>query len=379
MPATFRHLALNADDVQRAKAFYEARVRLALRPVGAAGLLPGPQRRRRPHRRAAAPAGAEAGRADAGFEATMAVDDIAATMAAIEAAGGRIARPADLHRGRRPAGLLRGHRRQPRRGHAVRRGRAIELRRRLSRPLGRDHLPGRRRGSIATTIPGASSPSATAASCGWSAMRPPGCRRRPAPSGCRPASRTRSSCAARWRPASSTSAPELAEPLPAQPEVLEVAPLLRELILHILKLRMLHPDKPEQDRLARLLIDLLTRRRAASTWRCRCRATAARWRWPSGCRTQPADPRQPRRPRAPRRAPPAHAAAAVPGRDRADAGGLAAEGAADLGRSAALSGGAPASVDRRFDCGYDSPSAFITAFKRQFGVTPGRYPAAREP
>ena len=25
------------------------------------------------------------------------------------------------------------------------------------------------------------------------------------------------------------------------------------------------------------------------------------------------------------------------------------------------------------DCGYDSPSAFISAFKRQFGVTPGRY------
>jgi AraC-like DNA-binding protein len=25
------------------------------------------------------------------------------------------------------------------------------------------------------------------------------------------------------------------------------------------------------------------------------------------------------------------------------------------------------------DCGYESPSAFITAFKRQFGVTPGRF------
>jgi len=26
--------------------------------------------------------------------------------------------------------------------------------------------------------------------------------------------------------------------------------------------------------------------------------------------------------------------------------------------------------------GYESPSAFITAFKRQFGVTPGRYRSA---
>ena len=38
----------------------------------------------------------------------------------------------------------------------------------------------------------------------------------------------------------------------------------------------------------------------------------------------------------------------------------------------ALSGGASVSVAAA-QCGYASPSAFITAFKRQFGVTPGRY------
>ena len=37
-----------------------------------------------------------------------------------------------------------------------------------------------------------------------------------------------------------------------------------------------------------------------------------------------------------------------------------------------LSGGASVTA-AAFDCGYDSPSAFITAFKRQFGVTPGRF------
>ena len=37
-----------------------------------------------------------------------------------------------------------------------------------------------------------------------------------------------------------------------------------------------------------------------------------------------------------------------------------------------LSAGAPVTTTA-MDCGYDSVSAFIAAFKRQFGVTPGRY------
>jgi AraC-like DNA-binding protein len=40
--------------------------------------------------------------------------------------------------------------------------------------------------------------------------------------------------------------------------------------------------------------------------------------------------------------------------------------------AAALSAGAPVTA-AALDCGYESPSAFITAFKRQFGVTPGRF------
>jgi AraC-like DNA-binding protein len=43
-----------------------------------------------------------------------------------------------------------------------------------------------------------------------------------------------------------------------------------------------------------------------------------------------------------------------------------------IAAAAALSTGAPVAVTAA-DCGYDSPSAFITAFKRQFGMTPGRY------
>jgi AraC-like DNA-binding protein len=37
-----------------------------------------------------------------------------------------------------------------------------------------------------------------------------------------------------------------------------------------------------------------------------------------------------------------------------------------------LAGGAPVTTTA-FDLGYDSPSAFIAAFKRELGVTPGRY------
>ena len=52
-------------------------------------------------------------------------------------------------------------------------------------------------------------------------------------------------------------APELAEPLPATPQVLEVAPLLRELILHVLAIRTLHQDRPDEARLASLVVDLV--------------------------------------------------------------------------------------------------------------------------
>ena len=54
-------------------------------------------------------------------------------------------------------------------------------------------------------------------------------------------------------------APELAEPLPLHPQVLGGGPAAARLILHILKLRMLNPERSEQNRLARLLIDLLAR------------------------------------------------------------------------------------------------------------------------
>jgi AraC-like DNA-binding protein len=168
-------------------------------------------------------------------------------------------------------------------------------------------------------------------------------------------------------------APELAAPLPAKAGVVEVVPLLRELILHILKLRVLHPDEPEQDRLARLLVDLLVQARPIDL----------ALPLPSDRRALAfADQVQ---------ASPDDATGLANLARRAGASlrtlqrlfpaetGLTLESWRQKARmivaAAALSGGAPVAVTAA-DCGYESPSAFITAFKRQFGVTPGRYRSA---
>jgi predicted enzyme related to lactoylglutathione lyase len=93
MAATLRHLAINADDVQRAKTFYETIFGWRFQPWGppdyyqareaAEGVIVALHGRRE-----LAP-----GARMLGFEATMAVEDIAATAAAVEAAGGRIVMP----------------------------------------------------------------------------------------------------------------------------------------------------------------------------------------------------------------------------------------------------------------------------------------------
>jgi len=90
MAATFRHFAINADDVQRAKRFYETLFGWKFTPYGppnfyqiwnaGAGFIGALHERRE-----LAP-----GKPMFGFEATFAVDDIRATLKAAEANGGRI-------------------------------------------------------------------------------------------------------------------------------------------------------------------------------------------------------------------------------------------------------------------------------------------------
>jgi AraC-like DNA-binding protein len=164
--------------------------------------------------------------------------------------------------------------------------------------------------------------------------------------------------------------PELAAPLPAEPRVLEVAPLLREVILHILKIRVLDAGEPAHLRLAGFFIDRLTEARVVDLALPlprdrRARALAER------VQAAPAE--------AARLAELARGAGAslrtlqrlFPAET-----GLTLEAWRQKARLiagvASLSAGAPVAVTAAA-CGYDSPSAFITAFKRQFGVTPGRY------
>jgi AraC-like DNA-binding protein len=165
-------------------------------------------------------------------------------------------------------------------------------------------------------------------------------------------------------------APDLVIGASKAARALEVAPLLRELVLHMLKMGLLTRIRPDHARLAGLLLDLLD---------------AAREQDLSA--PLPSDPRALAL---------AHRLVEAPG-ERAGLAALALRAGASLrtmqrlfsdqtGLSlqawrqkarlihavAVLSEGAPVTV-AALDCGYDSPSAFITAFKRQFGVTPGRY------
>jgi AraC-like DNA-binding protein len=151
---------------------------------------------------------------------------------------------------------------------------------------------------------------------------------------------------------------------------IEVAPLLRELILHIVRLGMLNADEPAHARLEELLVDLLA---AAET---------APLELPL-----PADPR----------------AAAFADRLLAEPGSPASLAELARGSGASLrtlqrlflaetglaldawrgrarmqqamaSLGAGASVtEAGLDAGYQGASAFIAAFKRAFGTTPARY------
>ena len=86
MPATLRHFAINADDVGRARRFYEAVMGWTSEPWGppdfyqarGAGVAGALQERR------------EIGGRRQGVEVTFGVEDLAQTLAAIESYGGRL-------------------------------------------------------------------------------------------------------------------------------------------------------------------------------------------------------------------------------------------------------------------------------------------------
>ena len=335
---TLRHLAINADDVQRAKAFYETVFGWRFEPWGppdyyqaheaGEGFImraAGPPRNRsrvrrcwgsrRPSRSTTSPRPRPRSRPPA--------------------AGSRGA--ADLHRGRRPAGLLPDPEGNLFGRHAVRQRARFELRRRLSASARR-----RRPIRTATRLDRHDHPWGQLAFCNSGVMRvisdaaawlSPPTRAIWLPAGRRARDRHE---AARWRPASSTWRRNWPRRCRREPRVVEVVPLLRELILHILKLPHAASGRARAGPARRaLLVDLLLAGAAASTSPCRCRATAARSPSPIGCR--------PRRPSPPALADLARRAGAslrtlqrlFPAETGPDAGGLAAEGAADHRRRGA--------------------------------------------
>ena len=93
MSATFRHFAINADNVQRAKRFYETVFDWRFDPWGppnfyqiknaGQGLFGALQGRRE----------LVPGVRMAGYEASFGVEDLKATIAAVEASGGKIVMP----------------------------------------------------------------------------------------------------------------------------------------------------------------------------------------------------------------------------------------------------------------------------------------------
>ena len=165
-------------------------------------------------------------------------------------------------------------------------------------------------------------------------------------------------------------APSSRDPRLATCRAIEVAPLLRELILHIVRIGLLDATDPAHARLEELLVDLLA---AAET---------APLELPL-----PADPRA--QGFAERLLADVSADVSLAAMARGSGASLrtlqrlflaqtglsleAWRGRARMQQAVvALSAGAPV-TEAALEAGYQSPSAFIAAFKRAFGVTPGRY------
>jgi AraC-like DNA-binding protein len=153
-------------------------------------------------------------------------------------------------------------------------------------------------------------------------------------------------------------------------EAFEVSPLLSEMILHILSKGMLDPRTPEHDRLAGVLIDLIGAAPRIDLALPLPRDERA-LRLAERLRADPSDKRD-----LEELAVEAGASLRTLQRCFADETGLTIDAWRQKARlvhaAAALAAGASVTV-AAIDCGYDSPSAFIAAFRKQFGVTPGKF------
>lgn len=153
---------------------------------------------------------------------------------------------------------------------------------------------------------------------------------------------------------------------------LEVAPLLGELIAHIVNVGMLDPLQPAHDRLAAVLMDLISAAPAVDLMLPLPRDPRAR-RLADRLRAEPAD-----RGDLGTLATASGASLRTLQRCFADETGLTIEAwrqKARLVRAATELAQGASVTNAALDCGYDSLSAFIHAFRRQFAVTPGAFAA----
>jgi AraC-like DNA-binding protein len=154
----------------------------------------------------------------------------------------------------------------------------------------------------------------------------------------------------------------------------EVAPFLGELILHILTLQMLDPNMPSHDRLAGVLVDLINEAQSIDL-RLPLPDDARARRLADHFQSEPHD-----RADLPRLAATMGASVRTLQRRFVSETGMTIDAwrqkARLIASTAGLSAGSSV-TSAALDCGYDSPSAFIAAFKRQFSVTPRQFAKMR--
>ena len=164
--------------------------------------------------------------------------------------------------------------------------------------------------------------------------------------------------------------------LPGRCQAVNVSPLMRELVLHAVRLGMLRQSVPPEARLARVIVDQLETLPTVPLQLPMPRDERAR-RAAERLRRGPGEPES------------LDEAARVAGASKRTLERLfRSETSMTLGRwrqrlrlieaLRLLAAGQP--VTRvALEVGYDSPSAFITAFRREMGTTPGRYFAGSTP
>jgi AraC-like DNA-binding protein len=152
--------------------------------------------------------------------------------------------------------------------------------------------------------------------------------------------------------------------------VLQVSPLLRELILHILDIGMLDPEVQVHHRLASVLVDCINASPAVNLM-LPLPTDRRALRLAAHFQSQPADNAE-----LPVLAATTGASVRTLQRCFISETGMTVDSwrqTARLIASTALLAGGHSVTNAALDSGYDSPSAFIAAFKRQFSMTPGTF------